>query len=54
VFLAADDRANLVCLKLLDGEGSDFSIVDPTTKTGCLFGPASNRIPRNSLYSSNR
>jgi len=54
MFFVADDRANLVCLKLLDGEGSYFSIVEPTTKMGCLFEPASNGIPRNSLYSSNR
>jgi hypothetical protein len=53
VFLAADDRANLVYLKLLDGEGSYFSIVEPTTDLGGLFEPASDGIPGNSLYSSN-
>jgi hypothetical protein len=36
--------------QLLDGNGSYFSIVEPTTKMGCLFEPASNGIPRNSLY----
>jgi hypothetical protein len=54
MFFVADDRAHLVCLKLLDGEGSYFSIVEPTTKMGCLFEPASNGIPSNSLYSRNR
>ena len=54
MFFVADDRANLVCLKLLDLEGSYFSIVEPTTKMGCLFEPSSNGIPSNSLYSSNR
>jgi hypothetical protein len=50
----ADDRAHLVCLKLRDGEGSYFSIVEPTTKLGCLFEPSSDGIPGDLLYPCDR
>jgi hypothetical protein len=54
VFLAADDRPNLVCLKLHNGERSYFSIVEPTTNIGCLFEPAIGGIPGDPLYSGDR
>jgi DDE domain len=41
-FLAADDRPNLVGLKLREGKCNYFSIVEPTTRMGCLFEPASD------------
>src|SRR5262245_47543503 len=50
VFLAADDRPNLVSLKLFDDECSYFSIVEPTTRIGGLFEPASDGIPGDLLY----
>ena len=46
MFFVSDDRLKLVCLKLHDGECRYFSIVEPTTKSGCLFEPASDGIPR--------
>jgi hypothetical protein len=52
-FLASDDRSDLVCLKLLDGEPIYFSIVEATTPDSGFFQPAMNRIPGNSLDSSN-
>src|SRR5262249_17902276 len=54
VFLAADDRPNLVSLKLRDCEGRNSSIVEPTTRMGCLFEPSSDGIPRDLLYPSDR
>src|SRR5262245_18690673 len=54
VFLAADDRPNLVSLKLHDYEGCYSSIVEPTTRMGGLFEPSSDGIPGNSLCTSNR
>jgi hypothetical protein len=50
VFLAADDRPNLVSLKLRDCESCYSSIVEPTTRISCLFEPASNGIPGDLLY----
>ena len=37
MFFVANGRANLVCLTLLDDEGSYSSIVEPTARVGCLF-----------------
>ena len=54
VFLAADDRPNLVGLKLRDGKVQLLSIVEPTTRMGCLFEPASDGIPGDLLYSGDR
>ena len=49
-----DDRANLVCLKLGNGDASYFSIIESTTSGGCLFEPAIDSVPGDSLYASNR
>jgi len=54
VLLAPDDRADLVCLKLHDGKSRCPSIVEATTGTGGPFEPAINRIPGESLHSSDR
>jgi hypothetical protein len=54
VFLAADDRPNLVGLKLREGKCNYFSIVEPTTRMGCLFEPSSDGIPGDLLYSGDR
>jgi hypothetical protein len=54
VFLAADDRPSLVGLKLREGKCSYFSIVEPTTRMGCLFEPSSDGIPGDLLYSGDR
>ena len=54
VFLAADDRPNLVRLKLRNGECSHLSSIEPTTRMGCLFKPSSDGIPGDPLYSSDR
>jgi hypothetical protein len=51
MFFVSDNRLKLVCLKLHDGECSYFSIVEPTTKGGCLFKPAIDGIPGDPLYS---
>jgi hypothetical protein len=45
MFFVADDRPNLVCLKLNGGESNYFSIVEPTTKMGCFFEPSIDGIP---------
>jgi hypothetical protein len=50
VFLVADDRPNLVSLKLPDCESFYSSIVEPTTRMGCLFEPSSDGIPGDLLY----
>ena len=47
-----DDRTNLVCLKLGNSDVSYFSIIESTTRGGCLFEPAIDSIPADSLYSS--
>jgi hypothetical protein len=47
-----DDRANLICLKLRDGDSRYLSIVNPATKGGCFFQLAMNCIPGDSLYPS--
>jgi hypothetical protein len=52
LFLAPDDRSDLVCLKLYRGEPSYLSITEATTAASCLFQPAMNRIPGNSFDSS--
>jgi hypothetical protein len=52
LFPAPNDRSDLVCLKLRDGESLYISIVEATTTAGCFFQPAMNRIPGNSLDSS--
>jgi hypothetical protein len=52
LFLAEDGRANLVCLKLGNSDAGYFSIVESTTRGGCLFEPAIDSIPADSLYSS--
>jgi hypothetical protein len=54
VFLAADDRPNLVGLKLREGKCNYISIVQPTTRMGCLFEPSSDGIPGDLLYSGDR
>ena len=51
-FLASDDRFDFVCLKLRNGEALYCSIVEATTPGGCSFQPAMDRIPGNSLDSS--
>jgi hypothetical protein len=51
VFLAADDRPNLVGLKLREGKCNYFSTVEPTTRMGCLFEPSSDGIPGDLFYS---
>jgi hypothetical protein len=45
VFLAADERRNLVGLKLGNRERSYFSIIEPATTMGGLFEPSSDVIP---------
>jgi hypothetical protein len=50
VFLAGDDRPNFVSLKLRDCESCYSSIVEPTTRMGGLFEPASDGIPGDPLY----
>jgi hypothetical protein len=54
VFLAADDRPNLVSLKLRNCESRYSSIVEPTTRMGCLFEPSSDGIPGDLLYPCDR
>jgi Galactose oxidase-like, Early set domain len=54
VFLAADDRQYLVSLKLRDSENCYSSMVEPTTRMGCLFEPSSDGIPGDLLYSGDR
>ena len=51
LFLVVDDGANLVRLKLGNGDASYFSIIELTTRGGCLFEPAIDSIPANPLYS---
>jgi hypothetical protein len=53
LFPAPDDRSDLVCLNLHHRESFYFSIIETTTAAGCLFQPTMNRIPGNSLDSSN-
>jgi hypothetical protein len=50
--LAANNCAELICLKFRNGESYYFFIVEPTTRGGCLFEPAIDSIPADSLYSS--
>ena len=50
LFLAADDRPNLVRLKLGEGESCYSAIVEPTTRMGGLFEPSSDGIPCDLLY----
>jgi len=50
--LAPHDRSDLVCLKLYDGQPSYFSIAEMTTPDRCPLLPAMNRIPCDSLDSS--
>ena len=50
---AGNDGPNLVCLKLLDGEGSYFSIVEPTTKWAA-FSSSAQPYSKKFAYSSNR
>jgi hypothetical protein len=52
LFLAPDNRFDLVCLKLYRGQPSYFSIAEATTPSGCSFQPAMDRMPGNSLDSS--
>jgi hypothetical protein len=52
VFIAADDRPNLVSPKLRDCESCYSSIVEPTTRMGGLFEPSSDSIPGDLLYPS--
>jgi hypothetical protein len=52
LFLALDDRSNLIRLKLRDGDSRYLSIVKPATKGSCFFQPAMNAIPGDSLYPS--
>jgi hypothetical protein len=52
LFLVVDDHTNLICLKLRDRDSIDSSIVEPTTRMGCLFEPSSDGIPGDLLYSS--
>ena len=54
VLLAPDDRADLVCLKLHDDKSRCPSIVEATTGAGGPLQPAINRIPGESLHSSDR
>src|SRR5262249_47335089 len=53
VFLAADDRPDLVSLKLRDCESRYSSIIEPTTRMGCLFEPSGDGIPGDVLHTSN-
>jgi hypothetical protein len=53
LILAAKNCANLVCLKLGNGESRHCGIIEPTTRVGGLFEPAIDGIPADSLYSSN-
>jgi len=53
VFLVADDRPNLVSLKLRDCESCYSSIVEPT-RMGCLFEPSSDGIPGDQLNRGDR
>jgi hypothetical protein len=52
VFLAFDDRPNLVSLKFGDCESCYSSIVEPTTRMGCLFEPSRDSIPGDLHYPS--
>src|SRR4029453_1458434 len=54
VFLAADDRQYLVSLKLRDSENCYSSMVEPTTRMGCLFEPSRDGIPGDLLFSGDR
>ena len=52
LFLAPDDRFDLVRLKLCRGKPSYCSIAEATTPEGCSFQPAMDRIPGDSFDSS--
>ena len=52
LLLASDDRSDLIGLKFYRREPSYFSIIEPTTPGGCSFQPTMNRIPGDSLDSS--
>ena len=47
-----NDRTNLICLKLRDGDSRYFPIVKPATKGSYFFQPVMNGIPGDSLYTS--
>src|SRR5437773_515862 len=49
LFLATDDRTNLVCLKFSDGVSGCLSIVEAATRACSPLQPAMNGIPRDSL-----
>jgi hypothetical protein len=53
LFLASDDCFDFVCLKLYHRESFYFSVVETTAPGSCSFQPAMNRIPGDSLDSSN-
>jgi len=53
LLLTPDDRSDLICLKFYDGESLYSSIIEPTTPDPCSFQPPMNRIPGDSLDSSN-
>ena len=52
-FLASDDRFDFVCLKLHHREPFIFRSLKRRHQIGCSFKPAMDRIPGNSLDSSN-
>jgi len=54
LFLATDDRTNLVCLKFSDGVSGCLSIVEAATRACSPLQPALNGIPGDSLYPSYR
>jgi hypothetical protein len=47
-----NDRSNLICLKLCDGDSRNFPIAKSATTGNCFFQPAMNGIPSDSLYPS--
>jgi hypothetical protein len=52
LFFAPDDRLDFVCLKFYNREPIYLLIVEATTPDGCSFKPPMNRIPADSLDSS--
>jgi len=49
LFLVVDDSANLICLKLWDGDPIYRLIIEAATRGSCLLQPMSYRVPRDSL-----
>jgi hypothetical protein len=54
LFLAVDDRTDLIRLKLCDRDSIHSSIVEAATRADSFLDPAMDGIPGDLLYPSNR